>query len=186
LTADNSLKNQFLLAMPGLTGTYFGDTVTYVCEHNADGAMGLMVNRPTDVTLRALLTDLGIDSAGVSEDIPVMEGGPVATERGFVLHSDDRTFDSSLSLGDGLMLNSTREVLEAIAAGEGPGDFLVAMGYAGWGEGQLEQELLENAWLTCPGNRDILFRTPFAERVNKAAAALGIDFRLMSSQAGHA
>jgi putative transcriptional regulator len=186
LTADNSLKNQFLLAMPGLTGTYFGDTVTYVCEHNADGAMGLMVNRPTDVTLRALLTDLGIDAAGVSEDIPVMEGGPVATERGFVLHSDDCTFDSSLSLGDGLMLNSTREVLEAIAAGEGPGDFLVAMGYAGWGEGQLEQELLENAWLTCPGNRDILFRTPFAERVNKAAAALGIDFRLMSSQAGHA
>ena len=103
-----------------------------------------------------------------------------------MLHSDDRAFDSSLSLGDGLMLNSTREVLEAIAAGEGPRDFLVAMGYAGWGEGQLEQELLENAWLTCPGNTDILFRTPFAERVNQAAAALGIDFRLMSSQAGHA
>ena len=186
MAADNTLKNQFLLAMPGLAGTYFGDTVTYVCEHSADGAMGLMINRPTEVTLKALLTDLGIESSSVSSDIPVMEGGPVASERGFVLHSDDRGFDSSLSLGDGLMLNSTREVLEAIAAGEGPRDFLVAMGYAGWGEGQLEQELLENAWLTCPGNTDILFRTPFAERVNQAAAALGIDFRLMSSQAGHA
>ncbi len=186
MAADTTLKNQFLLAMPGLAGTYFGDTVTYVCEHNADGALGLMVNRPTDVTLQALLTDLGIECGHVAADIPVMEGGPVATERGFVLHSDDRSFDSSLSLGKGLMLNSTREVLEAIAAGEGPGEFLVAMGYAGWGVGQLEQELLENAWLTCPGSRDILFHTPFAERVNKAAAALGIDFRLMSSQAGHA
>ncbi len=145
-----------------------------------------MVNRPTDVTLRDLLTDLGIDSGDVPAEIPVMEGGPVATERGFVLHSDDRSFDSSLSLGEGLMLNSTREVLEAIAAGDGPDEFLVAMGYAGWGEGQLEGELLENAWLTCPGNRDILFHTPFPERVNKAAATLGIDFRLMSSQAGHA
>ena len=186
MAAETTLKNQFLLAMPGLAGTYFGDTVTYVCEHNADGAMGLMVNRPTDVSLRELLSELGIESGSVPEEIPVMEGGPVATDRGFVLHSDDRAFDSSLSLGDGLMLNSTREVLEAIAAGEGPAEFLVAMGYAGWGEGQLEQELLENAWLTCPGSRDILFRTPFAERVNKAAAALGIDFRLMSSQAGHA
>jgi putative transcriptional regulator len=186
LTAEASLKNQFLLAMPSQAGTYFGDTVTYVCEHNADGAMGLMINRPTDVALAELLAQLGMDARGMPLDVPVMEGGPVDAERGFILHTDDKSFPTSLALVDGIMLSTAREVLEAIGAGNGPAHYLVALGYAGWGEGQLEAELKDNAWLTCPGDSEILFNTPFEQRVNKAAAALGIDFRLMSSQAGHA
>jgi len=172
--------------MPNQAGTYFGDTVTYLCEHNSEGAMGLMINRPTDVTLAELLVQLGMDARGMPLDVPVMEGGPVDSARGFILHTDDRSFPSSLSLNGGVMLSTARDVLEAIAAGEGPAHYLVALGYAGWGEGQLEAELKENAWLTCPGDKEILFNTPFEQRVNKAAAALGIDFRLMSPQAGHA
>jgi putative transcriptional regulator len=186
LTAEASLKNQFLLAMPNQAGSYFGNTATYVCEHTPNGAMGLMINRPTDVALVQLLAQLGMDVHDTPPDVPVMEGGPVASERGFVLHSDDKSFPTSLSLDGGVVLSTAREVLEAIATGNGPSDYLVALGYAGWGEGQLEAELKQNAWLTCPGDSDILFNTPFEQRVNKAAAALGIDFRLMSAQAGHA
>jgi putative transcriptional regulator len=186
LTADASLKNQFLLAMPNQAGTYFGDTVTYICEHNADGAMGLMINRPSALSLVELLAQMGLTANGISVDIPVLEGGPVASERGFVLHTEDKSFDSSLALGNGLMLSTAREILEAIATGDGPNDFLVTLGYAGWGSGQLEDELKDNAWLNCPGSSDVLFNTPFDDRANKAAAALGIDFRLMSGQAGHA
>jgi putative transcriptional regulator len=186
LTADVSLKNQFLLAMPNQAGTYFGATATYICEHNEDGAMGLMVNRPSELTLVELLSQMGLEARGVSVDIRVLEGGPVASERGFVLHSDERSFESSLVLGNGLMLSTARETLEAIACGDGPNEFLVTLGYAGWGSGQLEDELRENAWLNCPGDREVLFNTPFDGRVNRAAAALGIDFRLMSGQAGHA
>ena len=186
MTAEVSLKNQFLLAMPNQAGTYFGDTATYLCEHNADGAMGLMINRPTDVTLAELLSQLGVDPRGKLNDVPVMEGGPVARDRGFILHDKDERFATSLPLGNGVMLSTAREILEAIATGDGPANYLVALGYAGWGGGQLEAELKENAWLTCPGDSAILFNTPYEERVNKAAAALGIDFRLMSAQAGHA
>ena len=129
---------------------------------------------------------LGLSSGAVSLDIPVMQGGPVATERGFVLHSDDRHFEASLAVGNGLMLTAAREILEAIAEGRGPEHYLVALGYAGWGEGQLEQELKENAWLNCPVDPSIIFEVPFENRVNAAAATLGIDFRLISGQAGHA
>jgi putative transcriptional regulator len=116
----------------------------------------------------------------------VLEGGPVKTERGFILHSDDAQYDASLALGHGLMLSTARQTLEAIGNGRGPAKFLVALGYAGWGAGQLENEMLQNAWLTCPAAIDILFDVPFDQRVNKAAATLGIDFRLMSTHAGHA
>ena len=185
MTVDASLKNQFLLAMPNQAGTYFGDTVTYICEHNDEGAMGLLVNRPSELTLVELLSQMGLEAPGVSADIHVMEGGPVASERGFVLHTQDRSFESSLELGNGLMLSTAREILEAIARGDGPTDFLVTLGYAGWGSGQLEDEMKENAWLNCPSDASVLFDTPFDDRVNKAAAILGIDFRLMSGQAGH-
>jgi putative transcriptional regulator len=186
LIPEHSLKNQFLLAMPGLSGGYFGDTVTYLCEHNDDGAMGLVINRPSPLTLVELLGQLGIDAGNVSPEVMVMDGGPVARERGFILHSDDRRFDVSMALADGIMLTAAREVLEAIAAGDGPADYLVALGYAGWDAGQLEQEILDNAWLSCPADADVVFHEPFDNRVNKAAAVLGIDFRLMSGQAGHA
>lgn len=186
MTPEHSLKNQFLIAMPGLSGGYFGDTVTYLCEHNDDGAMGLVINRPANLSLVELLSQLGMDTTAVAPDVPVMDGGPVSRERGFILHSDDVRFDVSLDLGGGLMLTAAREVLEAIAAGAGPADYLVALGYAGWDAGQLEQEMLDNAWLSCPADPDVIFHEPFEHRVVKAAAALGIDFRLMSGQAGHA
>lgn len=176
--------------MPAMHGGYFGDTVTYLCEHNDEGAMGLVINRPGDLSLRELLGQLGVEGSGVPQDAPVMDGGPVARERGFILHGDDVRFDASVELGNGLMLTAAREVLEAIGRGEGPRDYLVALGYAGWDDGQLENELKENAWLTCPvssdATADILFRVPFKDRVNRTAAELGIDFRLMSGQAGHA
>jgi putative transcriptional regulator len=172
--------------MPGLAGSYFGDTLTYICEHNTDGAMGLMVNRPSQVSLIELLARLGIDKGRTSIEVPVMEGGPVAPEQGFILHSSETDFAASLTLGPGLMLSSAKEVLEAIANDEGPEDYLVSLGYAGWEKGQLEDEVRDNAWLTCPADAGVIFNTPFPERVNKAAATLGIDFSLMSGQAGHA
>ncbi|MEQ8858317.1 MAG: YqgE/AlgH family protein [Pseudomonadales bacterium] len=181
-----SLKNQFLIAMPSMTGSYFGDTVTYLCEHNDDGAMGLVINRPSELSLVELLGQLGMETDDVPAEIPVMDGGPVSPDRGFILHSDDAHFDVSLELGNGLMLTAAREVLEAIGRGTGPRDYLVALGYAGWDGGQLEEELKNNVWLSCPVSLDVVFREPFEQRVNKAAAILGIDFRLMSGQAGHA
>jgi len=171
--------------MPSLAGSYFGSTLTYVCEHNDEGAMGIMVNRPSELSLKELLAQLGIDSIGNLVDVPVLEGGPVASDRGFILHTSELHFESSLDLEHGLMLTTAREVLEAIAAGEGPRRFLVALGYAGWGEHQLEEEMKENSWLNCPADPDVLFDTPFAERVAKAAASLGIDFNLISGRAGH-
>ncbi len=185
MTLTTCLKHHFLLAMPGLTADYFGNSITYIAEHNDDGALGFMVNRPLALSLGDLLAQLGIESHG---DLvaPVLEGGPVKTERGFILHSDDKQYESSVALGNGVMLSTARQILEAIGARTGPDRFLVALGYAGWEAGQLEQELAENAWLTCPASREILFDVPFEERIDKAARSLGIDFRLMSSQAGHA
>jgi putative transcriptional regulator len=185
MALDTCLKHHFLLAMPGLTGEYFGNTITYVCEHNEDGAMGIMVNRPMELTVGALLDQLGITATQIPTE-PVLEGGPVKTERGFILHTDDERYDASLALGNGLMLSTARQTLAAIGDGRGPKKYLVALGYAGWGAGQLENEMLQNAWLTCPADISILFDVPFDQRINKAAATLGIDFRLMSTHAGHA
>jgi putative transcriptional regulator len=179
------LKHHFLLAMPGLTPDYFGGSIIYLCEHNADGAMGLIVNRPTDFSLMALLEQLDIEAPSTPEGL-TLEGGPVQTDRGFMLHTDDRTFESSLDLGHGLMLSTARHLLEAVARGEGPRNYLIAFGYSGWGPGQLEQELGQNAWLSCPATLEVLFEVPYEQRVAKAAALLGIDFRLMAHQAGHA
>ena len=182
---NTSLKHQFLIAMPNQAQTYFEGSVTYICEHNEDGAMGLMINRTMDLTLHQLLEQMGMGHT-VEHSILVMEGGPVNIERGFILHTDDAQYESSLVLADGLMLTSTRHVLEAIGAGNGPKKFLVTLGYTGWGKGQLESEIAENAWLTCPASREVLFDIPFEQRVQKAARNLGIDFSLMSSEAGHA
>ena len=180
-----NLKHHFLLAMPGLVSDYFGNTITYICEHNDNGAMGLMINRPMELPLTKLLEQLGIDTL-VKLREPVLEGGPVGSNQGFVLHTEDPRFDSSVGLGNGLMLSTAKHTLQAIAAGTGPSRYLVALGYAGWAGGQLENELAQNAWLTCPATLEVLFDVPYPQRVHEAAATLGIDFRLMSNQAGHA
>ena len=183
---ETSWRHQFLLAMPALTGSYFGQTITYLCEHNEDGAMGLVINRAVeDVVLGDLFDQLDIDGASHRE-VPVLEGGPVQRDRGFVLHSDELVLEDSLRLDGGLALTTSREVLAAIAAGEGPERFVVCVGYAGWGGGQLEGEMAENAWLTCPPDAEIIFTAPLGERVHRAAEALGIDFNLIAGAAGHA
>jgi len=179
------LKHHFLLAMPGLVSDYFGNTITYVCEHNESGAMGLMINRPMELPLSKLLEQLEIDVLVKLAD-PVLEGGPVGSHQGFVLHTEDARFDTSVALGNGLMLSTAKHLLQAIGNGTGPTRYLVALGYAGWAGGQLENELKQNAWLTCPASLDVLFDVPYHKRVDQAAASLGIDFKLMSSQAGHA
>jgi len=185
MALETCLKHHFLLAMPGLVGDAFANTITYVCEHNEDGALGFTINRPLALTVHELLDQLGIVVRAPLEQ-PVLEGGPVKQERGFILHSDEKQYETSLPLGHGLMLSTARATLESIGAGTGPERYLVALGYAGWGAGQLERELTENAWLTCPARTDILFEVPFEQRVDEAAKSLGIDFRLMSSHAGHA
>jgi putative transcriptional regulator len=184
--AEQSFRHQFLLAMPGLADGYFGGTITYLCEHSADGAMGLVINRPSDMTLIELLRQVDLTPSERIVDRLVLEGGPVSRERGFILHTDDCHYDASLDLASGLVLTASREALEAISGGGGPEKFIVTLGFAGWGPGQLEQEIIDNAWLTCPADPAIIFDVPYDQRVARAAEALGFDFNRLSGHAGHA
>jgi len=181
------LTNHFLIAMPGLKDPNFSRTVTYVCEHSEHGAMGIVINRPMDIRLGDVLEQLDIesDSAEVA-GMPVYLGGPVQTDRGFVIHSGPSSFDSTLSVTPDIRVTTSKDVLEAIARGEGPEHRFIALGYAGWGEGQLEEEMSANAWLNGPADADILFRLPSAQRWEAAAQLLGIDLNLLSGEAGHA
>ena len=180
------LTNQFLMAMPGMVGGNLAGTVIYVCEHSQKGALGLVINRPTDLTLSSLLEkiDLNLEIAP-GGDTPVFFGGPVQTDRGFVLHPSGPQFQATLELGE-LGLSTSQDVLFAIADGTGPEKYLITLGYAGWEAGQLEAELADNAWLNCPADNSILFELPFDQRLNAAAARLGVNLSLLTSQAGHA
>lgn len=185
---STSLTNHFLIAMPGLQDPNFARTVTYVCEHTDQGAMGIVINRPLGVRLGELLTQLDIATldSGVRET-PVYQGGPVQTDRGFVLHTAGPAFDSTLSITPDISVTTSRDVLEAIATGEGPEQTLIALGYAGWGSGQLEQEMVANAWLSGPASNEIIFRMPSGARWMAAAQLLGVvDLNLLSGEAGHA
>jgi putative transcriptional regulator len=182
-----SLSNHFLIAMPGLKDPNFSRTVTYVCEHSDQGAMGIVINRPMDIRLGQVLEQLDIESRDDEvARIPVFLGGPVQTDRGFVIHSGPDSFDSTLAVTPDIRVTTSRDVLEAIASGEGPRRRLVALGYAGWGGGQLEEEMSANAWLSGPADADILFQLPSAQRWQAAAQLLGIDLNLLSGEAGHA
>ncbi len=172
--------------MPGLAGDYFENSLTYICEHGDDGAMGIMVNRAADMTLLELFAQVGLKPDHKWVDTSLFEGGPVSPERGFVLHSDDKTFESSADLGHGLALSTALDVLDAIAADRGPERFIVALGYAGWGEGQLEAEMQGNAWLSVPASLDILFDEDWQHKAERAARSIGVDMRLMSGRPGHA
>jgi putative transcriptional regulator len=182
-----SLKNQLLIAMPSLEDPNFARTVTYICEHGEHGAMGIVINRPTDLRLADVLKHMEI-SGGMGEagEQTVFLGGPVEEERGFVLHTESRDWDSTLQIEDGIGITTSRDILEAMARGEGPGKTLVALGYAGWGAGQLEQEIQQNAWLSGPVDRAILFDLPPDKRWEAAARVLGVDLHLLSNEAGHA
>lgn len=182
-----SLKNQFLIAMPGMEDPNFSRTVTYICEHGEHGAMGIVVNRPSDLQLADVLEHMQIPaSSDGPSDQTVYLGGPVETERGFVLHSHTREWDSTLAITADISITTSRDVLEAMAQGGGPAKSLVALGYAGWGAGQLEDELQNNAWLSGPADAHIMFDLPPEARWEAAARLLGIDLGLLSTEAGHA
>jgi putative transcriptional regulator len=187
MTSATSLTNHFLIAMPGLQDPNFSRTVTYICEHSQEGAMGIVINRPMEIQLGEVLSQLEIDAETREvNDAPVYLGGPVQTDRGFVIHDGALSFDSTLTVTPDIRVTTSRDVLEAIARGQGPTHRLVALGYAGWSGGQLEQELIANAWLSGPADADILFATPSAERWQAAAKRLGVDLNLLSGEAGHA
>jgi|SRR5690625_2811819 len=181
------LTHHFLIAMPSLADPNFSRTVTYLCQHDADGALGIVINRPTDVRLDELLQHLELsDPDPAVAEQPVLLGGPVQRERGFVLHRHDQDWDASLPVADDIVLTTSKDILAAIARGAGPNDYVVALGYAGWGPGQLEQELAENSWLSGPASADVLFNVPFEQRWQAAASLLGVDISLLSTTAGRA
>lgn len=182
-----SLENQFLIAMPSLGDSYFSKTVTYICEHNDEGAMGLVINIPVNITLNELLTQIDDDL----EEHPkleqqVLSGGPVSQQRGFVLHSPQSGWNSSLSLSDEVMITTSKDILMALGTDKAPEHFMVTLGYSGWGPGQLEEEIQQNSWLVIDADNDILFNTPIEERWKKATEKIGIKIANLSSDVGHA
>lgn len=184
---DGSLTNQLLIAMPGLRDPHFSTTVTLICEHNDDGALGIIINRPLTLKLSGLFEQLCVeDPDSEAANNPVMSGGPVGTERGFVLHDKSQSFENTLAVSDEIHLTLSRDVIDAMAVGAGPDKSLVAVGYAGWEPGQLEEEMLANSWLSVPATPELVFDTPFADRWDSAARTLGIDIAKMSSDSGHA
>jgi putative transcriptional regulator len=181
------LSHHFLIAMPAMTDPYFAKSLTYVCEHNEQGAMGIVVNRPISLTLSELFAQINMPLKPVElEDVLVHFGGPVQTDRGFVLHEPGGAWQSTLHINDRVGLTTSKDILQAVGEGTGPRHLLVTLGYAGWAEGQLEQELAQNAWLSVPADEHILFDLPAEERLSAAMRLLGIDFASLSEEAGHA
>ncbi|MCR9277987.1 MAG: YqgE/AlgH family protein [Pseudomonadaceae bacterium] len=189
--ADNRLlAASFLLAMPSQLGSYFGGSIIYVCQHNDDGALGLIVNRRSDTAFAELIAPLSAaergNDPGPANAPLVYEGGPVEPGRGFILHSSECHYDGSLSVTDEITLSASRDALAEIHAQAGPRRYLLALGYTGWGPGQLEREMQADAWLSCEADLDVLFDTNIDDKVSATASALGIDFSLMATQAGNA
>jgi putative transcriptional regulator len=181
------LQNQLLIAMPTLGDPNFNQTVTYICEHNADGAFGVVVNRPMEVTLADVFDQLDIDVNAPQAATPrIYAGGPVQPKRGFVIHRPTGEWNATLEVGADVAITSSRDILEAMAQGAGPAQRLFAVGCAGWGAGQLEQEFADNAWLTANANPQVLFETPAEERWHAAARLIGVDISRLSGDAGHA
>ena len=181
------LTGQFLIAMPAMGDPNFDHTVTFICEHSDEGALGIVINRPTDVSVGEILAQMDLESEDPRlAELPVLQGGPVQPERGFVIHDSDAEFDSTLRMDGGIRVTTSRDVLEAVARGTGPERLQLALGYAGWGAGQLEDEMAANAWLTAPAAADLIFTTPYERRWESAARLLGIDIRAIGPEAGHA
>lgn len=183
-----SLANQFLIAMPSLDESYFGRTIIYLCEHDDEGAMGLVINKPTELSIAKVLAELNL----VDEDDDklsgqnVLSGGPVQTDRGFILHNDDHLWSSSLKLDDKITVTTSKDILEKLNTEQGPQKFIMTLGYAGWSPGQLEQELAENTWLTLEADPELMFNTPVENCWDKALEKLGVSIDQLSSMSGHA
>lgn len=182
----SSLQNHFLIAMPRMEDPNFNASITYLCQHNEEGAMGIILNRPSNIRLGDIFEQLDFDSNSKNSENDVFQGGPVQLERGFVLHNDSVDWDSTFSITQDMRLTTSKDILDALAQDQGPKQFFIALGYAGWGAGQLEQEIAENTWLTCQASPEILFNTPTKDKYTKALATLGINAGQLSSQAGHA
>lgn len=187
-----NLTNQFLIAMPGMGDDTFSGAVVYLCEHTENGALGLVINKPIDIKLKNLFekVELPLERADLA-DAPVYFGGPVQTERGFVLHekvggSDESPYNSTLVIPGGLEMTTSKDVLEALSSGAGPKRILVTLGYSGWSAGQLEDEIGRNGWLTVDAAPEVIFETPAEDRYERALQLLGIDPRMLSQEAGHA
>lgn len=183
----NRLTGHLLIAMPTMTDPNFHRTVTYICEHSEHGALGLIINRPLDMQLGEVFEQLELarpDSDMIN--LPVLRGGPVSLERGFVLHEASEDFDATLDVSQSIRVTTSRDILTAMASGGGPQRALVALGYAGWDAGQLEEEISANAWLSVPATPGIIFDTPFEQRWQEAANLLGVDVHMISGDAGHA
>ena len=184
---NTNLTGNFLIAMPAMADPYFAKSLTYICEHNEHGALGVVINRPIDMTLQTLFDQVGImlENPRVG-DLPLYFGGPVQTDRGFVLHQPVGAWSSTLAVGDDIGLTTSRDILEAMGRGEGPERFLITLGYAGWAPGQLEHELAQNAWLNVGADAKVIFDPPWEERLATAMTMLGVDLASLSEVAGHA
>ena len=182
-----NLTHHFLIAMPNMADLNFARSLTYICEHNEQGALGVVVNRPTDMTLKSLFDQIEIPlEDAVWAEVPVYFGGPVQVDRGFVLHRPAGAWDSTLSVNDQIALTTSRDVLQAVGEGRGPAQILVSLGYAGWAPGQLEQEISQNAWLTVAADADVIFNLPAERRFTAAMDLLGVDPSRLSDDVGHA
>ncbi len=195
-SAPTNFTNHFLIAMPGLADEAFSKSVVYLCEHSERGALGLIINKPSDINLERLFekVELHLGRADLKGQ-PVFQGGPVQTERGFVLHepiqapvepASDPVYASTMVIPGGLEMTTSRDVLEALATGAGPRRVLISLGYSAWGEGQLESEISENAWLTVNADQTVIFDTPVSQRYDKALSLLGLQAWMLSPNAGHA
>lgn len=181
-----SLCDHFLIAMPSLADTSFAQSVTYICEHNDHGAMGIVINNPLPMMLGEIFKQMNLRDLHHQGNNTVIAGGPMQVERGFVLHSSETQWHSTIKVSEDVSITASRDVIDAIAEGQGPKSYLVALGYAGWETGQLEAEIAANSWLTVPADKNIIFNTPFEQRWTVAALALGINVSLISNTAGHA
>jgi putative transcriptional regulator len=182
-----NLTGHLLIAMPTMLDPNFERTVTYICEHSEQGALGLVINQPLDIDIGEVLDQLSLPATdpGVA-NTPILRGGPVELQRGFVIHESPHGWDSTVAVADNIFVTTSQDILGAIAAGKGPERALLALGYAGWGAGQLENELSANAWLSVPADPEIIFEAPFEDRWRRAAALLGVDIATLSGEAGHA
>jgi putative transcriptional regulator len=182
-----NFTNHFLIAMPAMADPHFAHTLTFVCEHNPDGALGIVVNKPTDMSLSTLLEQIDVPlTDAVPGSMPVHFGGPVQVDRGFVLHRPLGNWQSTLAVDDEVGLTTSKDVLEAVARGEGPRNVIVSLGYAGWSAGQLEQEIAQNAWLTVAADATVLFEMPADAKLPAAMRLLGVDIARLSDAVGHA
>jgi putative transcriptional regulator len=185
-TGDN-LTGHFLIAMPSLNDGFFNQAVTYICEHDENGSFGIIINQQTGITLKQIAKEMAIETENNYNDKQlVFIGGPVDQGRGFILHRPVGNWQSSLKVNNNIAITTSKDILQAIINNEGPEDNIVALGYAGWAAGQLDNEMASNTWLSCPADEQIIFNTPIEERWKTAAKLIGVDLSLLSSDAGHA